>query len=79
MGPGTDAIRRVGLTGGSLMIMRIAQFLRGISDFFRRIYGQLPRPVQTILAWISNQIIGTKIAPSKRKAVEGEQQANQPN
>ena len=79
MGPGTDAIRRVGLTGGSLMIMRIAQFLRGISDFFRRIYGQLPQPVQTILAWISNQIFGTKIAPAKRKAVEGEQQANQPN
>jgi hypothetical protein len=57
------------------MIMRIAQFLRGISDFFRRIYGQLPRPVQTILAWISNQIIGTKMPP-KRNAMEGEQQAN---
>ena len=58
------------------MITRIAQFFRGISDSFRRIYCQLPRPVQTILAWISNQIIGTKIAPSKKKAVEGEQQAN---
>ena len=55
------------------MITRIAQFLRGISDSFRRIYGQLPRPVQTILAWISNQIIGTKMPPKKR-AVEGEQQ-----
>ena len=48
------------------MITRIAQFFRGISDFFRRIYGQLPRPVQTILAWISNQIIGTKMPPKKR-------------
>ena len=75
MGTGTNAIRRAGLTGGSLMITRIAQFLRGISDFFRRIYGQLPRPVQMILAWISNQIIGTKMPP-KRNAMEGEQQAN---
>ena len=51
------------------MIARIAQFFRGISDFFRRIYGQLPRPMQTILAWISNQIIGTKMPP-KKSAVE---------
>ena len=57
------------------MIARIAQCLRGISDFFIRIYGQLPRPVQMILAWISNQIIGTKMPP-KRNAMEGEQQAN---
>jgi len=69
MGTGADAIRRAGLTGGLLMITRIAQFFCGISDFFRRIYGRLPRPVQTILAWISNQIIGTKLLP-KRKTVE---------
>lgn len=57
------------------MITRIAQFFRGIFDSFCRIYGQLPRPVQTILAWISNQIIGTKMPP-KRNALEGELQAN---
>jgi hypothetical protein len=53
------------------MITRIAQFFRSISDFSRRIYGQFPRPVQTILAWISNQIIGTKMPP-KKSAVEGQ-------
>jgi hypothetical protein len=57
----------------------IAQILRTVSEFFREIYERLPRPLQIILAWVGNQILGTKIVPPKSKTAKGVLQSNQPS